>query len=370
VGPLEPRAADLRRPRRPGRPGSHRPVSLLDVYPTILDLCGLPDNPVLEGESLRPLLDNPAAGWRRPALILLLGNNHAVQGERFRLIRWNDGSEELYDHQSDPHEHHNLATDPAHAAIKAELESALPTNLKSSGFRTRFAPNRGTPQEYLDELMSRAALRIHDQPVIDTHTTVEGMSLASSIESGFINLELVPAGPFGSWRETWFSSRELRDLAVSGSTGNASNDPFPNLAKYALGLDPKRVNPGLQVTLESHNGMLFPQLAFERSAARTDIDIYVELSTTLAADDWTVISPAVWPAVPPNHSTAPPSSSPAPNHATSWCSPRFPSRTCRPHSSASGSSRRSSAPALPATDPATRTRPSKPAPCGSHARPD
>lgn len=277
----------------PGVPAgqvSKRPVSLLDVYPTLLDLCGLPDNPMLEGESLRPLLENPAAEWRRPALISLLGNNHAVQGERFRLLRWNDGSEELYDHQTDPHEHHNLAADPAHAAIKAELESALPTNLKSSGFRTRFSPNRGTPQEYLDELMARGALWIHDQPVAGIHSTVEGMGLATSVAGGFINLELVPASPFGNWRQSWFSSRELRDLAVSGSTGNASADPFPNLAKYALGLDPKQVNPALMPGFESHNGGLTAKLAFERSAARTDIDIHLELSTTLAADDWLVIA--------------------------------------------------------------------------------
>ena len=109
-------------------PGSRtaRPVSLMDLYPTLADLAGVPTPSHVEGRSLVPLLDDPAREWPYPALTTYGRGNHAVRTERYRYIRYADGSEELYDHANDPDEWTNLASDGRHAALKAELARALP----------------------------------------------------------------------------------------------------------------------------------------------------------------------------------------------------------------------------------------------------
>jgi len=74
------------------------PVSLLDIYPTLLDVAGLPPNPKNDGVSLRPLLEDPNAEWNRPALMTYGEGNHAIRTPTHRYIRYEDGSEELYTH--------------------------------------------------------------------------------------------------------------------------------------------------------------------------------------------------------------------------------------------------------------------------------
>lgn len=104
-----------------------RAVSLMDVFPTLTDLCGLPSNKACEGVSLKPLLDNPAAKWDRPALTTFGRNNHSVRSEKWRYIRYSDGTEELYDRDRDPLEWKNLAGDAKMAGVKQELAKWLPT---------------------------------------------------------------------------------------------------------------------------------------------------------------------------------------------------------------------------------------------------
>ncbi|HEY1067211.1 MAG TPA: sulfatase [Pirellulales bacterium] len=103
-----------------------RTVDFMSLYPTICDLCGLPTPETSEGVSLRPLLADPTAAWDRPAITTHGRNNHAVRNERFRYIRYADGSEELYDHEADPYEWTNLASDEKYAAEKAKLAESLP----------------------------------------------------------------------------------------------------------------------------------------------------------------------------------------------------------------------------------------------------
>jgi hypothetical protein len=79
------------------RPGSYRDF-------TLLELCGLPPDPSCDGKSIVPLLRNPMARWESPALMTYGRGNHAVRSSRWRYIRYADGSEELYDHRSDPNE--------------------------------------------------------------------------------------------------------------------------------------------------------------------------------------------------------------------------------------------------------------------------
>lgn len=104
-----------------------RPVSLTDLYPTLLDLAGLPKpGHKLDGHSLLTLMANPTAEWPHVALTTHLPNNHAVRSERWRYIRYHDGSEELYDHENDPMEWKNLAADAALRRIKQELAAHMP----------------------------------------------------------------------------------------------------------------------------------------------------------------------------------------------------------------------------------------------------
>ncbi len=106
---------------------SGRTVELLDIYPTLTDLCGLPGRPELEGRSLRPLLVDPDAAWDKPAITSLTANKTSVRTERWRYTRYLDG-EELYDHNSDPMEWNNLAARPGHAETKRFLARLLPKN--------------------------------------------------------------------------------------------------------------------------------------------------------------------------------------------------------------------------------------------------
>ncbi len=106
-------------------PARRQPVSLLDLYPTLVEMCGLPARPDLEGVSLSPLLRNPAAP-RRPAVCTYLPGNHAVRTERWRYIRYHDGGEELYDEIADPQEFRNLAANSKFAALKRDLGKWMP----------------------------------------------------------------------------------------------------------------------------------------------------------------------------------------------------------------------------------------------------
>jgi arylsulfatase A-like enzyme len=108
---------------------SDEPVELLSIYPALIDLCGLPSNPKLEGVSLRPLLKDVDASWEHVALSTLGQNNHAVRDKRWRYIQYADGSTELYDHETDPNEWNNLAAsklDPSHTKVIARLKKHLP----------------------------------------------------------------------------------------------------------------------------------------------------------------------------------------------------------------------------------------------------
>jgi arylsulfatase A-like enzyme len=110
------------------RPGGRcsRPVSLLDIYPTLIELCSLSPKKKLQGRSLVPLLKNPDAQWDRPALTTYGRNNHSVRSERYRYIRYSDDTEELYDHDNDTLEWNNLAKDPKYAEVKRQLAQWLP----------------------------------------------------------------------------------------------------------------------------------------------------------------------------------------------------------------------------------------------------
>ena len=104
---------------------SDRVVSLIDIYPTLVDLCGLPPNKKVEGRSLKPLLMNREAKWDFPALTYRKGDGKSLRDERYRYIEYGDGSTELYDHDKDPNEWTNLAKDPDYAAVMKSMKQKL-----------------------------------------------------------------------------------------------------------------------------------------------------------------------------------------------------------------------------------------------------
>ena len=91
-----------------------RPTGLIDLYPTLLELCGLPRRAQNSGRSLVPLLRDPKDGsqpWRHSISTTYGRGNISLRSSRYRFIRYGDGSEELYDHQNDPHEWTNFLSD-------------------------------------------------------------------------------------------------------------------------------------------------------------------------------------------------------------------------------------------------------------------
>jgi arylsulfatase A-like enzyme len=125
-----------------------KPISLIDIYPTIIDMCGLPkvhnaktNKQPLSGHSIKRFLRDPKNGkWDGPdvALTCVYDNDldeanvekiqtyhYSVKSEDFRYTLYSNDAEELYDHRNDPHEWKNLAKDPGYKQVKSEMKRKL-----------------------------------------------------------------------------------------------------------------------------------------------------------------------------------------------------------------------------------------------------
>ena len=123
--------------------GCQRLAELIDVYPTLADLCGLKPPKELEGQSLKPLLDDPTGPGKKAAYTVVTRGGgkkgkgrflgRSVRTERWRCTEWDEGRNgiELYDHDADPGEFTNLARDPKHAATLRELRALLAQRVPS-----------------------------------------------------------------------------------------------------------------------------------------------------------------------------------------------------------------------------------------------
>ncbi len=101
-------------------------VGLIDLYPTLIEMCDLPSKAELDGVSLVPQLVDPSMETNRAVVTTVDRGIYSVRDNRWRLIRYADGSKELYDHQQDPNEWVNLADDVRYLAIKERLSRSLP----------------------------------------------------------------------------------------------------------------------------------------------------------------------------------------------------------------------------------------------------
>ncbi|WP_281613076.1 sulfatase [Flammeovirga sp. SubArs3] len=119
-----------------------QPVSLIDIYPTLVDLCGLKGSTIkneegrpLDGNSMQPLYNNKAGSWegKEYALSAVTGgqgdvvkrNHFSIRTKEYRYICYANKTEELYDHTKDPNEFNNVVDDPAYAKVKEQLSNQL-----------------------------------------------------------------------------------------------------------------------------------------------------------------------------------------------------------------------------------------------------
>ena len=137
-------------------------VNLLDMYPTLVELCGLPPNAENEGRSFAPLLKNPSMEWNVPTLTTYQYKNHSLTDGRYRYTWYGgkaDGAEELYDHSVDPLEHTNLAANPESQEIIALFKKYLPThdepnaprNKLSGADKKKMSKNKGKKKKVDDD---------------------------------------------------------------------------------------------------------------------------------------------------------------------------------------------------------------------------
>ncbi len=136
---------------------SRQPVSLIDLYPTLVDLCGLPaephvphGGPRLGGFSMRPILDDPSGrSWEGPPVCLSAirgpqqgsiaatdeDPHFSVCSDRYRYTFCTNGEEELYDHLEDPNEWKNQAGNPDYVEVVAQLRAEMKKILDRSGYQ-------------------------------------------------------------------------------------------------------------------------------------------------------------------------------------------------------------------------------------------
>jgi len=130
-----------------------KPVNLLSLFPTLLDLCGLPAEPTNDGPSLLPLLSDPKVAWPHASITWLSKPGaYAVSGERWRYIHYPNGDEELYDIETDRYEWTNLAGNEKFAGELAKLKAMAPTKFAAkpevkveSLPKLRWRPKTGDP---------------------------------------------------------------------------------------------------------------------------------------------------------------------------------------------------------------------------------
>ncbi len=105
---------------------SSQPASLLDIFPTLVEMTNNEPFDQLEGKSLLPILKDTEEQRAEPAVTTWHYGNHAMRNDRWRYIHYHNGDEELYDHNDDPNEFYNLADDPQYSHIIDSLKQWLP----------------------------------------------------------------------------------------------------------------------------------------------------------------------------------------------------------------------------------------------------
>ncbi len=233
-----------------------RPVDYMCFYPTLVELCGLPARPDLDGRSIVPLLQNAAAPWPYPAITTRGQNQHAVRSQRWRYIHYQDGSEELYDHLTDEWEATNLAGNPEHATVIKEHRKWLPkenrdpipgTRKKRGGKEgskgtTKPAPGGGgvdgaAQQGIRDRQLAakgkpgRGCEYLADLPTGLYHNKGPRFALKPGYAPQTDVYTFIYPNPNVRWG---FNDKNLTRVAINGKDGNEISIPNPGTVTFAL----------------------------------------------------------------------------------------------------------------------------------------
>ena len=221
----------------------NRPVGLIDIYPTLLDLCDLPANDMTRGRSLEPLLQNPTLPWDHPAFTFRQGTE-AVQYGDLHLISYPDGTQELYNHANDPNEWTNLVDDPSYSDELATLQAMSPFSDDPAPDSSVFTFANGGPLDAagIGGNMTVNGVTITTQDVIGLDGTrasngsnnitnignTGGLGINSAVSDTARNFE-----PVEGWEFTFNTDVQLQniDLLLTSASGalTISSESFPDI---------------------------------------------------------------------------------------------------------------------------------------------
>ena len=222
---------------------ANRVVSLIDLYPTVLDLCNLPPNDMVRGRSLKPLLQDPTLEWDYPAFTRRQGTQAVRYGD-LRHIAYVDGTEELYDLANDPDELTNLVNNPSYADELEMLQNMSPfSNDPGFDFSVFTFLNGGpldavgvggnmtvngvtiTTQDVIGLGGTRASDGINDETNIGSSG---GLGIASAVNDTARNFESNEG-----WEFTFNTDVELQNIELlltnAGGTLTISSESFPDI---------------------------------------------------------------------------------------------------------------------------------------------
>ncbi len=131
----------VRLPGMEARQDNSRAVNLIDLYPTLVDLCNLPEKPELDGRSFGPVLQDPNVTWEYPTMTVLKEGGASIRDERWSYIRYDDGTEEVYDLANDPYEWTNLNTKrtPEVNSAVQRLAAVIPDDFAPTGKNSKLS---------------------------------------------------------------------------------------------------------------------------------------------------------------------------------------------------------------------------------------
>lgn len=252
---------------------SDRPVSLVDLFPTLANLANLDAPTHLEGRSLAPLLSNPTSEWQSHALTTFGRGNYSLRTDQWRYIRYYDGTRELYNLESDPNEWHSLANASAHQTLITELDALLPqpTDIAATArygdWKVVLPANEGKP--YLFKHNEEPGPNDLNNLAAEHPEILADAQLA--LDSGDIQLPaavtLIPAQPSYEW-QTLFggSENDLQRWTILPRRGRGKNSR------------PRAITGGWKIEGDAivhhpSGGYLWTKEAFENFALEMDINV-------------------------------------------------------------------------------------------------
>jgi arylsulfatase A-like enzyme len=270
----------------PGDQTVNTTVSLIDLYPTLIDLCGLTKPHEMDGISLMPILTNPGSAQDRNVLMPFHERGgYTVINQNYRYMRYNDGSEEFYDLKTDPLEWNNLAGDNSYRSMMDAMAASAPGTFAVEA----------TPRNSLKLVLDGDTFywekkdKSEPAPLIRTSITFsdprieQGIHLAESLESleeaytEYTELEgkgcrSIAAGKHAALMldDPVFGQGDghlMVDIAYKGGTGNFGMEYISTLGTFRTVAIEKEAQPGWPVA-----SFMIADADFSGNAAE-DIDI-------------------------------------------------------------------------------------------------